>query len=431
MSEPNQSLPPGATGAGQPVVYLQPMTPLRAMAITAAVIFVLVLAYVLYQIRDILILLILGVLLGAAVDPLVAGMRRRGLSRGQAILLIYGAIFATLAIGLYFVVPPLIDEGQRLVAGVPGYLDQAEAWVTSNPNPAIRDAGERALTRGRALIANLQQNPPIQVEQLNQAIGFLTSIFGILFTTVSTLIVAYYWMTEKGLIKRVVLGIFPIARRDTAHRMWDEIEFRLGGWARGQLVLMAVVGLISAIAYFALGLPFWFLLAIWAGLTEVIPIVGPFLGGALAVLVALTDSWQKAVVVAVFVFLLQQLEGSILVPRIMRNAVGLTPLTVILAVLIGGALGGILGALLAIPVAAAVQVLATELLRAREEAVDSGGEPAVAVSVATVRVEDATEGTMAGAGTTAPGAQTGDAGLPVVSIAPATVREGEIPRSGG
>jgi predicted PurR-regulated permease PerM len=137
------------------------------------------------------------------------------------------------------------------------------------------------------------------------------------------------------------------------------------------LVLCLTIGALSTIGYFLLGLQFWLALGILAGITEIIPFIGPFLGGGTAVAIAFTESWQKALAVAIFAVVLQQLEGAFLVPRIMRNAVGMTPLTVILAVLVGGSLGGPLGAVLAIPVGAAVQVLVQDLLRSRAEATDS------------------------------------------------------------
>ena len=123
---------------------------------------------------------------------------------------------------------------------------------------------------------------------------------------------------DKAIIKRLVLGLFPLDKRDRAHSLWDEIEARLGGWTRGQLLLMLVIGVLSAVGYSLIGLDFWLALGIWAGITEIIPFIGPFLGGTAAVTVALTQSWEKAVIVLVFVILLQQLEGAFLVPRVMR-----------------------------------------------------------------------------------------------------------------
>jgi predicted PurR-regulated permease PerM len=193
----------------------------------------------------------------------------------------------------------------------------------------------------------------------------VTSVVGGVFTIFSILIVAFYWMTEKAIIKRLLLGLVPLDKRDEAHAIWDEIEEKLGGWTRGQAILCLAIGLASGIAYYFLGLQFWLALAIFAGITELIPFIGPFLGGAAAFIIALTDSWQKALAVVVIVFLIQQLEGAVLVPRVMKNAVGLSPLAVVLAVIVGGALMGILGAVIAIPVAAAVQVLVSHLIAQR------------------------------------------------------------------
>src|SRR5690606_18168957 len=110
-----------------------------------------------------------------------------------------------------------------------------------------------------------------------------------------------------------------------------------------------------------------------AGITELIPIIGPWIGGVPAFIVAMLDSWEKAIIVAVFLILLQFTENSILVPRIMRGAIGLSPLTVFLAVLIGGQYMGVLGALLALPFAAAIQVIVEDALRMRQQRFELAG----------------------------------------------------------
>lgn len=377
----------GPPAEARPVVYIQPMTPSRAMAITLAVLFVLGSVWVLIQVREIILLLVFGVLLAAAIEPVVNRLRRAGLSRGQAILLVYLMIVVLVVGFLWLVVPQAYVQAASLASHLPDYLARFREQAASSRSPVLRGPGVRLVDRASAFLSRLTENPPIETEQVTQALGFVTSVFGLVFTVFSVLVVAYYWMTEKGIIKRLVLGTFPPQERDRVRRLWEEVESKLGGWTRGQLVLMGAIWLASSAAYFALGLPFWFLLGIWSGLTELIPFIGPWLGGGLAFIVALTDSWQKALAVAVVVFLLQQLEGSFLVPRVMRNAVGLTPLAVILALLVGGALLGPLGAVLAIPVAAAAQVIVADLLRERGEH-DEAGLPVVAVSVGTVRVED-------------------------------------------
>ncbi len=353
-----------------------PMTPTRVMINTAAVLAVIGLAWLLIQVRSIVLLLILGILLAAAIDPLVTQLRHRGFTRGQGILAIYAGILTLLGLGLYLVAPPLIAQGTDLINDIPTILSDLRVEALESQNQFVRTAGVRTFDNAIRTYARLQQSPPVAPDT---AFGFLTSVVGVLFTTITVMIVAFYWMTEKAIIKRVVLGLFPLSNRDRAHALWDEIEAKLGGWTRGQLTLMVVIGILSGIAYspLALDLRFWLPIAIWAGITELIPFIGPVLGGAVAVLVALADSWEKAVMVVVFVVLLQQLEGAVLVPRVMRNAVGMTPLTVILAVLIGNVLNGPLGAVLAIPVGAAVQVIVQDLLGGRRDDADTGETGAV------------------------------------------------------
>ena len=346
------------------------MTPARAMAITLAIVFILGLVWLLIQVRSIVLLLVVGILLAAAIEPLVNRLRRHGLTRGQGILLIYAGIVAILAITTYFIVPRLVVQGAAFIENIPSILDTLQRRALGTRNDFVRTLALQGVMKARQLYSEYQTNPPIQA---TDALALVTSLIGALFATFSVLVVGFYWMTEKALIKRVSLSLFPIERRERAHYMWDEIEGKIGGWARGQLVLMLVIGVLSSIAYspLVLDLQFWFMVGIFAGLTELIPFIGPFLGGGLAFIVALTDSWEKALIVVAFVTVLQQVEGAVLVPRVMRNAVGLTPLTVILAVLIGGTVAGPLGAILAIPVSGAVQVLVQDLIRTRGEAADT------------------------------------------------------------
>src|SRR5690606_21399060 len=141
---------------------------------------------------------------------------------------------------------------------------------------------------------------------------------------------------------------------------------KLGDWLRGQLLLMVIIGTCAGTFYAIVDVRFWLLLALVAGLTEAIPIIGPWIGGIPAVMLALVDSWEKAIVVAVFLGLLQLLENTIIVPRVMRGTIGLSPLAVFIAVLAGGQFAGPLGALLALPIAATIQVIIFEVLRSRD-----------------------------------------------------------------
>ena len=234
--------PPSSDTASQMAAA---MTPARAMGITLAIVFVLGLVWLLIQVRSIIILLIIGVLLAAAIEPLVNRLRRYGLTRGQGILIIYGALLAIFVVATYFIVPRLIVQGSAFFDDIPGILDTLQRRVLGTRNDTIRTLGLQSVMKARQLYNEYRVNPPIQA---TDAFVFVTSLVGALFGIFSVLIVAFYWMTEKALIKRVTLSLFAIERRERAHTMWDQIEGKIGGWARGQLVLMLVIGVISLIA---------------------------------------------------------------------------------------------------------------------------------------------------------------------------------------
>jgi predicted PurR-regulated permease PerM len=360
-----------------------PITPARVMLNTAAILFVVGLAWLLVKIHFVIILLIIGILFATAIEPLANRLRRRGLSRGQAILAVYLAIFCVVGVLIFLAVPPVIRQVTELVNHIPSILADLEAQALTSRNSFINTTGADAIRKASEAYAKIRSNGPgIKGEQ---AVRIVSSVIGLLITVVSTLVIAFYWMTEKVIIKRLVLSLVPLDKRDHAHRVWDDIEAKLGGWTRGQLMLCAIMGVATGIVYFALGLHFWLPLAVLAGVTEIIPYIGPVIGGAAAIVVAFAQSPREALFVAIAAVVLQQIEGHVLVPRVMNNAVGLTPLTVVLAVIIGETILGPLGAVLAVPIGAAVQVLVQDLLRAREAAPDTGETGAMVAAALTGR----------------------------------------------
>jgi predicted PurR-regulated permease PerM len=171
------------------------------------------------------------------------------------------------------------------------------------------------------------------------------------------LALVFFWLVGHARLQRYALAFVPLERRGGVRRAWNEIEGRLGRWFRGQLVLMAVVGVMCGVAYLFLGVPSALLLGLIAGLCEAIPMVGPVIGAVPAVLFAATVSPELVVGVVVVTVIVQVVENNVLVPVVMRNSIGLSPLIVTLSLLLGAAAGGILGALVAVPLVAAVEVV--------------------------------------------------------------------------
>jgi predicted PurR-regulated permease PerM len=327
---------------------------------------VLIVAYLLIQIQFVLVLVLLALVFATVVSRPVDALDRRGVPRPLAILLIYAGLIGALT-ALFLVISPVIREQAvtfRLQA--PESLGRLRAAWQGSGNALLAGPGQQLLSRGIDFI----RNPDPQGVSVPQgaAIGLLTGVGGTVIGMVTVLIISYYYLMEKTFIRRLaLLNVSPEMRVQIA-RIWDEVEQKVGDWLRGQLTLCLVIGVTATIGYGLLGISFWPLLGLWAGVTEIIPILGPWLGGVPAVVIALTQSWEKAVLVIGFVILLQMSENAVLVPRVMRGAVGLTPLTVFVAILAGTEFAGVAGALLAIPVAAVVQVLLSHYTEARREA---------------------------------------------------------------
>jgi predicted PurR-regulated permease PerM len=304
----------------------------------------------------------LAVLLATIIERPVAELMKRHIPRGLSILAIYISIIGVIVLGSVLASPLISEEAANFREEAPARVrDLRNDWRQSD-NGLLKGPGVNLLDRVLTEIDNPSQ-PPTEV-----TIGVVTGVGGGLLGALTVFVMAFYYLTEKTFIRKLILDEVRPESRERIARTWDQVETKVGQWLRGQLTLCLIIGTLSFIGYGAMGVRFWPLLALWAGITEIIPIVGPWIGGAPAVIIAMTQGWDKALMVTAFVVVLQMLENTVLVPRVMRGAVGLSPLTVFVAILAGTQMLNIVGALLAIPVAAAVQVVLSEYLDSRREA---------------------------------------------------------------
>jgi predicted PurR-regulated permease PerM len=317
---------------------------------------VVLLAFLAGAARDILLLVFLAVLLGAALEPLVGQIRgRTGIGRGLSILIVY-ATFLVAVVGVaVFLVPAALVQLGGAFERLPEFLDRVRAW-SSNLRPEALSAGVGALIDAVAAPFRPGQPPdPDGIVGVSLAVGHIAAAL------VTLLALVFFWLTERSRLQRYALAFMPEERRAGIRDAWNEVESRLGMWVRGQLVLMATIGIATGIAYSVLGLPGALLLALIAALMEVIPIVGPLIGAIPALLVATTISPETAILTMGIYLLIHAVEGNVLVPMVMRNTVGLSPFLVLVSLLIGGAAGGILGAIVAVPIVAGLTVILDRL----------------------------------------------------------------------
>lgn len=326
-------------------------------ALTIAVIYVLVLG------APVVILVFVALLLASALEPLIDRIRSRTpLQRGATLLLVYAAFLAGLAALVLLIVPGAINQFSDLGSKAQPILDNARDWAaTVEPQPI-----SVALTGLIESIDQSLQPSAVEAPQPDQLLQIGFTAAEAVISIISVLTLVYFWLTERARLQRFALALVPAERRPGTRDAWNQIEFRLGGWVRGQLILMGFVGATTTIAYFLIGLQGPLLLGVLAALFEAIPLVGPALGAIPALIVAaLTGQVETVLLVAVVYFIIQVIEGNVLVPLVMHNTIGVPPFLVFVSILIGGVVAGIAGALISVPLMAALLVV-IERLQARE-----------------------------------------------------------------
>lgn len=311
-----------------PQIYDQ----LKTNQIVVALATVLV-AYLLWLMWPVLVIIFIAFILTVALLPLVDFLHKRRLPRGVAVLVVYLGLSA-LTVGFgYLLFPPLVDQLQVLVGQLPQIINQI---------PLLS-----GVQIDQSLFSFLQE----QVSSLQQiALSATSTVVSILAAIIAIIVINIYWLADYANIREFILRQFG-ERSARAEKAMANVERRLGGWIRGQLLLSLAVAILYLIAYLIIGLPAALPLALLAGILEIIPVLGPTLAAIPALLIAFTVSPQTVIVVLIAYLVIQQIEGNFLAPKIMSRAAHLHPLAVLIVLLVGSELGGLLGILLAVPFA--------------------------------------------------------------------------------
>jgi len=335
------------------------MTLRQSFVFTLTVIVTLVGAFLVWRLSEIVLLLLGAIIFASAVQPYVTWLDKRGLPRGIAIILI-DVLAVAFIVGLIVVaVPPLVTFIVTVVQS--GVLTTKLTQLATRLAIFGWDKFQVLIpvfslpAQLNTLIAETGDQVQDQAWTLTQTTMIGLGQAFLLFT------MAFYWLTSRESTLALLLLLSPKTQRQRVHDIWNDIEFRLGAYVRGQGILMVIIGVASYVGLFFLGVPFAPALALIAGITEAIPIVGPLIGAVPAVIVGFTVSPVTGLLVVALYVVIQGLENNVLVPKIMSSNVGLNPLVIIIAIVAGSTLNGVVGAILAIPLAGALQVLAQHI----------------------------------------------------------------------
>ena len=329
------------------------------------VLVVVALAWILFLVRDVVLILLVALFLATGLSPAVEFLRRHGagsvLAPTVVIVGVLGMVVATIVAGL----PPLVTQAEALRERIPAYLHEAV-----ERNATLRDLDERVgllqrvedVTDDEAGADVLEAQPPERV------LGLAMGVAKILFAVVTALVLMLYFLGNYRGLKRAAYVLVPRSRRARVTLLADEILDRVGLYVLGNLATSAVAGVAAAVVLWLLDVPYPIALGLFVALMDVVPLVGATIGAVASSAMAFTVSAGTGIVAIAFFIGYQQFENFVLVPRVMRRAVDVSPAATIVAILVGGALLGIVGALLAVPTAAAIQLVATEVILPRQEA---------------------------------------------------------------
>ena len=285
----------------------------RAAVATLVVGGVVVLALALWKIRLIVALLFLAFIIAAAMRPGVEAMRRNGIPRGIGIGIHYAAITALLVGLLWLVVPRAKDQISEALPTSQSELAEQASQSTGLRQDILQEIQDRL------------DELPAATELVDPALELGVLGFEILIGIFFVLASAAYWIFERDRAIDIVCSLIPRPQRKKVRDTWDLIDLKLGAYVRGQGLLILIVGTVLSLAFWSIGLPYWVLVGVFAGIVELVPVIGPLTAGAVAVGVGLTVSWEVALAAGLIVLVVRLLEDYIVIPRVLGEAVGLSP----------------------------------------------------------------------------------------------------------
>jgi len=328
------------------------------------IIILFVLIVFLYIIKEIIVLIFLALILASAMGPWVCWLMRKKIPKTLSILIIYIIFLGIIVTTITLVIPPVASEISQLARLFPEYYEKLTG-VFSKFN----------VLGNENMVQNIQFSLSSLSNNLNQTIGSIfnatAQVFGGIAFFLSMLVVAFYFTMEENAVKKLADSVVPKKYHSYVFDLILRIQEKLGQWFRGQLILSLIIFGITFLGLMFLSIFFdikyILILALLAGVFEIIPYFGPWIAAVFAVLLTLTQAPFIAVIFVIILYILiQQLENSIIVPKVIGKSVGLNPLVVIIAILVGFKLGGMLGGLVAVPMVAVLSVFVGDFLNKRK-----------------------------------------------------------------
>jgi len=317
---------------------------ISSKTIVFTVLFLLLLNFI-WAVRELIFSLFIAFIIMSALKPLVTLLEKYKIPRTIGTFIAYVVFLGTFIEILSFIFPPLISETILLFRNFPSIL---ESLI-----PNVRRMDLSFMT---------QYIPNITSEVFN----FARYIFSNAVFTISTIFFGFYFLVEENPMKNFLTQFFSDEKTNRVVSIFEKVEKRMNAWFWGEAVLMVLVGLLTFLGLNLIGMKYALPLAVLAGLLEVVPNLGPVISAVPAALVGFSQSYMMGIAALALAFIVQQLENNLIVPFVMKKAVGLNPIITLIALVVGGKLAGVLGVLLAIPISLFVETVLVEILATKQ-----------------------------------------------------------------
>jgi len=312
--------------------------------------------YIIYLIRDILIWILFALIISVLFNPAIDFLQRKRVPRILATILVYFSIFGIFSFLIYLIAPAFVSEIQQFTQLFPQYFEKL--------SPPLKSLGIIAFESFETFIKTIQD---WLVKASFSIFNALFSIFGGIFSTISIFVLAVFLSLEEKGIEKIIQLISPKEQEAYILDILEKCQNKVSGWFGARILSSLFVGVLTFFTCYIFNLKYAVSFGFFAGILDIIPIVGPIIAGIIIISLSALDSLTKAFFISIAFVLIQQIEGNILIPILTKKFVGLPPVLVLIALMIGGKLLGILGAILAIPLAGILFEFLKEFLERRKE----------------------------------------------------------------
>jgi len=319
------------------------------------VVLVLLVLFLLFYLRQIIFIIFISVIVALIMNPAVDKMKERKIPRVIGTLILFSIVLATIGLFFYVIVPPLAKEMSQLAAQFPVYINNlsinysviSEQQIDNRLSEPIQEI----LTEASKSLKNAA----------SAAFSGILGLLGGLISAILIAVISFYFVVEEKGVEKFVRAVIPYNFQPRALKIIKKIEVKLGRWFVGQIFLGVIVGFITFLALSIIGVPYAVVLGVIAGFLELIPYLGPTLASIPAIIIAFTVSPFLALLTLILYFLIQEIENYVIVPKVMEKSVGLHPIVIIIAILVGGQFAGIMGVILSVPIATIISIILEDL----------------------------------------------------------------------